>query len=142
MVTTATSQRWRSTPSPTSTWSLMTPGLCTRVTWQTIVRRMSSPSLAVEVELVLMVSMARHQSYMQCTPMMCFCSSLCMCTHVMYMKMNFLLDPTFSGVCHSRERIGYTMSSYAVTGRGHVGALTDCSQECQKDSSCNSFSFR
>ena len=53
-----------------------------------------------------------------------------------------LLDPTFSGVCHSRERIGYTMSSYAVTGRGHVGALTDCSQECQKDSSCNSFSFR
>ena len=48
---------------------------------------------------------------------------------------------SIAGVCHSRERIGYKMSSYTVTGRRYVGSLTDCSEQCQKDSSCNSFSY-
>ena len=47
-----------------------------------------------------------------------------------------------SGVCHSRERIGYKISQYSTSSKTRIGSVKDCSQECQRDSTCNSFSYR
>ena len=57
-------------------------------------------------------------------------------------------DPGYSppspggDLCHSRERIGYKISSYSVSASYKVASVGDCSAECQRDQSCDSFSYR
>ena len=143
MATTVTCQRWRLTNWPTWSWSLMTTGVSTRVTWLTTVLAIRVKKTQREEEAVLMV-------IFDLLPELIFWLFESKCWHfltcltwfqIVEYKLRHWYD-CFSGVCHARERIGYKISSYSTSSSLRVGSVQDCSGECQRDSSCNSFSFR